>query len=157
MKKLLILTAAASFALCAQTPAVLPAPLTGVSDAFRNYSAQNLTASFAVVDDGDEVVNPNELYIPKPKISPNKVSTSAVTAPASTMFNQTSNGTLPVTMAGNFTGLGAGFPGWTNQGLLPPDTTMAVGTTQIVQWVNVRLAVLDKTSGSFGAGRRGMG
>jgi hypothetical protein len=155
MKKLLILTAAASFALCAQTPAVLPAPLTGVSDAFRNYSAQNLTASFAVVDDGDEVVNPNELYIPKPKISPNKVSTSAVTAPASTMFNQTSNGTLPVTMAGNFTGLGAGFPGWTNQGLLPPDTTMAVGTTQIVQWVNVRLTVLDKTTGASVLGGAG--
>ena len=48
-------------------------------------------------------------------------------------------------MTKNIAGLGRGFnANWTNQGLLPPDTTMAVGPTQIVQWVNLRLSVMDK-------------
>jgi hypothetical protein len=50
----------------------------------------------------------------------------------------------------SFLGLGLGFPNFVISGA-PPDTNMAVGDTQIVQWVNVQLAVFDK-SGNVLAG-----
>jgi len=72
------------------------------------------------------------------------MSPSLITPDSHTYF-QTTLGTLPVTVTRNFPGLGNGFnASWTNQGLLPPDTNMAVGPTQIVQWVNLRLSVMDK-------------
>jgi hypothetical protein len=45
----------------------------------------------------------------------------------------------------NFLGVGNGFPGYTVPDA-PPDTTMAVGDTQIVQWVNVSMTICSKTS-----------
>jgi hypothetical protein len=150
MKKLLILNAATLLTLSAQTAGVLAPPLTGVSESFKTYAERNLTAPFSVAGDGDEEVNPNQLYLPRPSGGANRVgvAAAAVSTPPSTMYNQTSGGTLPVSVVGNFTGLGAGFPNWTDQGLLPPDTTLAVGNNQIVQWVNVRLTVLKKSDGS---------
>ena len=50
----------------------------------------------------------------------------------------------------SFLGLGFGFPNFNITGA-PPDTNMAVGDTQIVQWVNVQFAVFDK-SGTLLAG-----
>ena len=119
-----------------------------MSEPFRTYAGRNLNATFSTADDGDEEINPNILYIPRPTTAPSRIGTSAVATPPSTMYNQTSGGTLPVTVVGNFVGLGTGFPNWTQQGLLPPDTTMAVGNNQIVQWVNIRLAVLNKANGT---------
>ena len=157
MKKLLILNAAALLTLSAQTADVLPPPLTGVSESFKTYAERNLTAPFSVAADGDVEVNPNQLYIPRPSGGAHRVGVAAATVstPASTMYNQTSGGTLPVSVVGNFTGLGAGFPNWTDQGLLPPDTTMAIGNNQIVQWVNVRLTVLNKSNGTTQLGGAG--
>ena len=45
----------------------------------------------------------------------------------------------------NLLGVGHGFPGYSVPDA-PPDTTMAVGDTQIVQWVNVSYTVCSKTS-----------
>src|ERR1035441_4832851 len=151
MKKILILNAVALVALSAQTPTALPAPLQGVSQSFKTYAAANLNAPVSTAIDGEEEVNPNILYIPRPtgpKPAGVKGLTPNVAAATSTMYNQTSGGTLPVTIVGNYTGLGTGFPNWTQQGLLPPDTTMAVGNNQIVQWVNLRYTVLDKATGN---------
>ena len=44
----------------------------------------------------------------------------------------------------SFLGLGHGFPGSIITGA-PPDTNMAVGDSQIVEWVNVQFVVLDKS------------
>src|ERR1035437_5909935 len=110
MKKLLILNAVTLLALSAQTPSALPAALRGVSESFRTYSGRNLNAPFSTAADGAEAVNPNILYTPKPRVNPSRITTSAVTTPASTMYNQTTGGTLPVTVVGNFAGLGTGFP-----------------------------------------------
>ncbi len=44
-------------------------------------------------------------------------------------------------------GLGNGFPNY-DSGVSPPDTNMAVGDTQIVQWVNTYYAVFDKATGA---------
>ena len=45
----------------------------------------------------------------------------------------------------NFLGVGNGFPNYSVPDA-PPDTTMAVGDTQIVQWVNVSYTVCSKTA-----------
>jgi hypothetical protein len=45
----------------------------------------------------------------------------------------------------NFLGVGNGFPNYSVPDA-PPDTNMAVGDTQIVQWVNVSYTVCQKTS-----------
>ena len=44
----------------------------------------------------------------------------------------------------DFLGVGNGFPNYSVPDA-PPDTNMAVGDTQIVQWVNVSYTVCDKT------------
>ena len=49
------------------------------------------------------------------------------------------------TIGANFLGVGNGFPGYSVPDA-PPDTNMAVGDTQIVQWVNVSYTVCQKTS-----------
>ncbi len=49
----------------------------------------------------------------------------------------------------NFVGLGNGFPGFT-VGAERPDTNMAVGGTQVLQWVNVSFAVCDKSTTTCG-------
>jgi hypothetical protein len=48
----------------------------------------------------------------------------------------------------NFLGVGNGFPGYSVPDA-PPDTNMAVGDTQVLQWVNVSYTVCSKT-GSCG-------
>lgn len=68
-----------------------------------------------------------------------------VTVDASTPYSQTATyqpGSTPV--ATNFEALGVGTPGYAITGA-PPDTTLGVSPTQIVQWVNRHLAVYDKS------------
>ncbi len=49
------------------------------------------------------------------------------------------------TVGANFLGVGNGFPNYSVPDA-PPDTTMAVGDTQVVQWVNTSYTVCSKTS-----------
>jgi hypothetical protein len=51
----------------------------------------------------------------------------------------------------NFVGLGNGFPNFTPSSA-SPDTSLAVGDTQIVQWTDPVFAVFDKSSGQVQAG-----
>ena len=48
----------------------------------------------------------------------------------------------------NVLGVGNGFPGYSVPDA-PPDTTLAVGTTEVVQWVNVSYADFDKATGAI--------
>jgi len=158
--------------LSAQTPTVAQPSSTGVSDAFRNYAKTNAaklakslkagvagTQEVGIQEEDADVEVPNHFYIPrgggesvnltsKASLAKAEALTLSVATAPSSMYTQTTNGTLPVTKVTDYVGLGNGFPGWTLQNLLPPDTTMAVGNNQIVQWVNVRLTVLNKTTGS---------
>jgi hypothetical protein len=65
---------------------------------------------------------------------------------------QKTAGTQLVTIPGlNFLGLGEGFigpNGTHNPGGVPPDANAAVGATQVVETVNLTLAVFDKTTGT---------
>jgi len=53
--------------------------------------------------------------------------------------------TVAYTLGANILGVGNGFPNYSVPDA-PPDTTMAVGDTQIVQWVNTSYTVCSKTA-----------
>lgn len=63
------------------------------------------------------------------------------------------SGGAPVaaTLGLNLLGVGNGFPGYSVPDA-PPDTVMAVGDTQVLEWVNVSYAVFNKTTGAVVAG-----
>jgi hypothetical protein len=52
---------------------------------------------------------------------------------------------ISYSLGANFLGVGNGFPNYTVPDA-PPDTNMAVGDTQILQWVNTSYTVCSKTS-----------
>src|ERR1017187_3414521 len=60
---------------------------------------------------------------------------------------KTTNGAVNYSIGLNFLGVGNGFPGYTVPDA-PPDTNIAVGDTQIVEWVNVSWEVFDKKTGN---------
>ena len=65
---------------------------------------------------------------------------------------QTTGGPLvSATIGLNLLGVGNGFPGYTVPDA-PPDVNLAVGDTQVVQWVNVSYAVFNKSTGATIAG-----
>src|ERR1039458_2007182 len=135
--------------LSAQTPSKVTPSAQGVSNTFQSYSRLNPAVPGA--NDGQDVEVPNQLYIPRGTHNPNavgRIGPATISTLPSTMYNQTTGGTLPVTVGSNYFGLGNGFNGWTNQGLLPSDTTLAVGNNQILQWVNLRLTILNKALGT---------
>ncbi len=66
---------------------------------------------------------------------------------------QTSATTALGTVAGlNFDGVGVGITPTYADCCAPPDTNLAVGTTQVVQWVNLDFAAFDKATGALLAG-----
>ena len=69
---------------------------------------------------------------------------ASVSAAPSTPYNQTAT-TQPLgaLYGPSFEGLGKGTPGY-SVGVTPPDTTLGVSPTQVVQWVNLHIAVYDK-------------
>src|SRR6516165_5964857 len=90
---------------------VLQPSLMGVSDTFKNYAQQNAPPFEKVygVEEKEEpeFEIPNQFYIPRgsgPK-QPYAPRPGAVAGP-STMYNQTVNGLLPVTLLANYVGLG---------------------------------------------------
>jgi hypothetical protein len=58
---------------------------------------------------------------------------------------------IAATLGLNLLGVGAGFPGYSVPDA-PPDTNLAVGDTQVLEWVNVSYAVFNKTTGAVVAG-----
>src|SRR5271165_2021617 len=65
---------------------------------------------------------------------------------------QTSSGPLVSATVGlNLLGVGNGFPGYSVPDA-PTDVNLAVGDTQVVQWVNTSYAVFNKTTGAVIAG-----
>lgn len=83
---------------------------------------------------------------PSLAVAPQAITPLALTLPPAPTPYQTTLGNLTgVTISKNFPGLGRGFnANWTDQFVVPPSPAMAVGPNHIVQWVNVRLTVMDK-------------
>ncbi len=87
-----------------------------------------------------------------PKATGNRsesITATAAAVPASTPYTQTATYQPLGTPVGvNFEALGLGTPGYAVTGA-PPDTTLGVSDTQIVQWVNTHLAVYDKNGNAL--------
>ena len=91
------------------------------------------------------------LELPKPTRALNSFEAGAPTlaapalvVPANAPYTQTATfQPLGGTVGVNFEALGVGTPGYIIAGA-PPDPTLAVSSTQIVQWVNTQFAVYDK-------------
>jgi len=59
--------------------------------------------------------------------------------------NSAPAGGVAYSIGANFLGVGNGFPNY-HDSVAPPDTTMAVGDFQILQWVNLSYTICQKTS-----------
>ena len=78
--------------------------------------------------------------IPKRTVGPVVDTVEQSSAPA---------GGVAYSIGANILGVGNGFPNYSVPDA-PPDTTMAVGDTQVVQWVNTSYTVCNKSTGSCG-------
>ena len=121
-------------------PEVMPMEFMGESESLRQVSMKDLpqvTKEYAkqLSEDNEDAEAVRLLK------STAKPSTSA--GPLVDSFLQTETYTPSAAIPGaNFEGPGLGFG--LNQGLLPPDTTMAVGPNHVVAWVNLKYMVFDK-------------
>ncbi len=149
MKKVLLLSLLGSTAAMAQVsaPMVTMPAYTGTSDSVASLAARAQTSAFQVRDfrvmrnhkRGDKV-HTQAIAAAMAGAAP----APSVSVSAGTPFNQTATyQALGAPIGKNFEALGLGTPGFTILGA-PPDTTLAVSPTQIVQWVNSQLAVYDK-------------
>ena len=71
--------------------------------------------------------------------------------PDGALQSSTSGPLVNASVGLNLLGVGNGFPGYSVPDA-PPDVNLAVGDTQVLQWVNVSYAVFDKTTGATVAG-----
>jgi hypothetical protein len=126
-------------------PLVSPPSFSGTSESIESIAQYGRTSAFEVRDfrpsrnhDVDKSLTAVARN-PSARLAPNVVS-----VPVPAPYTQTANfQPLGAPLGVNFEALGLGTPGFTIQGA-PPDTTLAVSPTQIVQWVNSQLAVYDK-------------
>ncbi len=72
-------------------------------------------------------------------------------SPADGALQKSSGPLVSASIGVNVLGVGNGFPGYSVPDA-PTDVNLAVGDTQVVQWVNVSYAVFNKTTGAVLAG-----
>ena len=143
MRKIFMISVFGMVAAMAQEsgPLVSTPAVTGVSDSLERIARRGKANAFTV---REFTVSRNH-DIPKAKVSPSGfVPAPYVTVSATAPYTQTAT-YLPLgaPIGVNFGALGVGTPGFTVTSA-PPDTTLGVSSTQIVQWVNIQLAVYDK-------------
>ena len=119
---------------------VLPMQYVGESDTLYNMALQQQTLNAAFV------VTPTEMAQKHgPLISETGTNLQTVDGAASISSTQTATGGPLAAVAGaNFEGPGIGMPGFVLTGA-PPDTTMAVGPSHVIAWVNTMFAIMTKT------------
>jgi hypothetical protein len=86
-----------------------------------------------------------------PKLQKLTSAPAGVNAPVDAALQTSSEGLVSAFIGLNLLGVGVGFNGYVVPDA-PTDVNLAVGDTQIVQWVNVSYAVFDKASGAVIAG-----
>ncbi len=145
MRSVLLTSLLTSTAAMAQVsgPLVSPPAWSGVSESIESIAQYGRTSAFEVRDfrpsrnhDIDKSLTVGSAL--------RQLNPSLVSAAPSTPYTQTATyQALGAPIGVNFEALGLGTPGFIISGA-PPDTTLAVSPTQIVQWVNSQLAVYDK-------------
>jgi hypothetical protein len=130
-------------------PLVTMPAFTGLSDTMANIAQQAQTSAYLQRDfrpNRNHDVDKAQLVLDAAAAAQvtGAVPTPAVSVPANTPYLQTNTyQALGAPVGVNFEGLGLGTPGFGISGA-PPDTTLAVSPTQIVQWVNSQFAVYNK-------------
>jgi hypothetical protein len=108
--------------------------------------AHDVGPSIATAPRSDNARNPQTVV---PLLQPGGGSGGGTAATTSDGALQTSVATpLGATVGVNVDGVGVGLGSYTDC-CTPPDTNLAVGPTQVVQWVNLDFAVFDRTTGSL--------
>ncbi len=156
MRKLLLALSLGSTAAFAQVsgPIVEEPAFMALSDTMANIGQQARTSAFLQRDfrpsrnhDVDKAVLVREAAAraEASALAPSsRLAALAVTVPVPAPYTQTATYMpLGAPIGTNFEGLGLGTPGFGISGA-PPDTTLAVSPTQIVQWVNSQFAVYNK-------------
>ncbi len=144
MRKLILILSLGSASAFAQvTGPIVDAPaFMALSDTMANISYQAQTSAFLQRD-----FRPNRNHdVDKSLLvlDASRLVEPSVSVPALTPYTQTATyQALGAPIGVNFEALGLGTPGFGISGA-PPDTTLAVSPTQIVQWVNSQFAVYNK-------------
>jgi hypothetical protein len=146
MRRISLLLALGSTAAAAQVsgPIVMQPAFTGLSESLSVIAQRGETSGFQTREfrpsrnhDIDKALTVLE--------AGKRVDTPNVSVPANTPYTQTATyQALGAPIGVNFEALGLGTPSFSISGA-PPDTTLAVSPTQIVQWVNSQLAVYNKS------------
>ena len=145
MRRLLLITVLGSTSAIAQVsgPLVSPPQFSGMSETLEAIAQSAQTSAFAVRE-----FRPNRNHdVDKALLLANafRALAPSVSTPLSTPYLQTATyQPLGAPIGVNFEALGLGTPSFSISGA-PPDTTLGVSPTQIVQWVNTQLAVYDKS------------
>lgn len=146
MRRLFLLSLLGTGAAMAQVsgPMVSTPQFSGTSESLEAIARSAQTSAYAVRD-----FRPSRNHM-RDKLLEGRAQTGfreiapSLTVAANTPFTQTSTSrALGAPIGVNFEALGLGTPGYGISGA-PPDTTLAVSPTQIVQWVNSQFAVYDK-------------
>ena len=111
-----------------------PQPMLNHASAF---GAGHVTYGIPTIQYGFHQSNPVR-RVPKPHVAP-------TLDPA---LQRTPGGSGEFSLQYHVLGVGNGFPGYSVPDA-PPDTTMAVGDTEFVQWVNVSYADFNKSTGAI--------
>jgi|CXWL01.1.fsa_nt_gi hypothetical protein len=145
MRRILLVSLLASGGAMAQVagPLVTAPAFMAVTESLQTIALRAQTNAFAAADfrvsRSHEIDKALTMRAALAELAPNAV---VVTPPAP--YTQTATYVpLGAPIGANFEALGLGTPSFTISGA-PPDTTLAVSPTQIVQWVNTQLAVYDK-------------
>ena len=144
MRRLLMISLLTTTAATAQVsaPLVSMPAFTGVSETLQDVALRAQTSAFA---ERDFRPDRNHMRDKSLVASLSRVAEAqALSVSAPPPYNQTATfQPLNAPVGVNFEALGLGTPGFTISGA-PPDTTLAVSPTQIVQWVNSQFAVYNK-------------
>ena len=157
MRKILMISLLTSTAATAQVsaPLVSHPSHTGTTEHLHTIALRAQSSAYAVrefrPDRNHEI--PKSQYAQSSQGSHgNRVIGTAALSAAGTApvaYNQTATfRPLNAPIGANFEALGVGTPGFTVSAA-PPDTTLAVSPTQIVQWVNSQIGIYDKAGNSL--------
>ena len=152
MRRLLLIALMGSSAAMAQVSGPLvsaPAEM-AVSDSFAVIASMGRANAFAVRE-----IRVNRDHKMRKDADANRqlarsaLVSASVAVPTGAPYAQTATyQPLGAPIGANFEALGVGTPGFGIAGA-PPDTTLGVSPTQIVQWVNTQIGIYDKAGNSL--------